>query len=157
MKDYLRSFTTRDAGSQLFRLAVIGVINTVNYFVIFNILRAVDVSLFWSVTIAFAAATLASYILNRRWTFGLRGSSGSIRETAEFYFVNVVAWGATILIVTGADRLFGPLGIIGENVASVVAALIILVPKFASYRDVVFSRALRRDSAHTEPVGIDTD
>ncbi len=155
MKNYLRSFTTRDAGSQMARLAIIGVVNTANYFLLFNILRPMGVSLFWSVTIAFAAATLGSYVLNRRWTFGLSENAGSMRETVEFYAVNLVAWGVTILIVTGADRLFGPLGTIGENVASVVAAVIILVPKFASYRDVVFRRALQQErtpanAAHTE-------
>jgi putative flippase GtrA len=141
----------------MFRLAVIGVLNTINYFVLFNILRVAGVTLFWSVTISFAVATLASYALNRRWTFGLSAKAGSIRETVEFYVVNAVAWGVTIVIVTGADHFFGPLGIIGENVASVVAAGIILVPKFASYRDVVFRRALRANVTQADPVSADAD
>lgn len=157
MKNYLRSFTTRDAGSQMVRLALIGVVNTVNYFALFNILRPLGVSLFWSVTIAFAAATFGSYVLNRRWTFGLSENAGSMRETVEFYAVNLVAWGVTIVIVTGADRLFGPLGTLGENAASVVAALIILVPKFASYRDVVFRRALQQERTPAKSAHLDSD
>ncbi len=142
MKSYLRSFATRDAARQIVRMGIIGFINTFNYFVFFNILRQLGVSLFWSVTLAFAAATFISYVLNRRWTFALSGSAGGLNETANFYLVNLVAWGVTIVIVTGADALWGPLGILGENLASGVAALVILLPKFASYRDIVFRKAL---------------
>ncbi len=147
MKNYMRTLVTRDAGTQMMRLAMIGVLNTITYFVLFNIGRAVGVSLFWSVTIAFGLSTLMSYVLNRRWTFGLDDNSGGMIETAQFFAVNILAWGVTVLIVTGADRLFGPLGILGENLASLVAAALILIPKFASYRDVVFRKALHRDAA----------
>ena len=148
MRNYLKTLTTRESGRQMLRLAVIGLINTANYFILFNLLRINDVSLFWSVTIAYGAATFVSYVLNRRWTFGLSSSAGGVAETAKFYVVNLVAWGVTLLIVLGADALFGPLGIIGENLASIVAALVVLVPRFASYRDVVFRRALRAEGRH---------
>ncbi len=58
-----------------------------------------------------------------------------------------MAWGVTIVIVTGADALWGPLGIVGENLASAVAALVVLLPKFASYRDLVFRKALSEHAA----------
>jgi putative flippase GtrA len=147
VRNYLRTLVTRDAGTQMMRLAMIGVLNTITYFVLFNIARAIDVSLFWSVTIAFGLSTFMSYVLNRRWTFGLDDNSGGVTETAQFFAVNIMAWGVTVLIVMGADRLFGPLGILGENLASLAAAALILVPKFASYRDVVFRKALHRDAA----------
>ena len=153
MRNYLRTFATRDAGRQITRLAIVGLGNTAIDFVLFNAFRAVDVSLFWSITIAFGLATFASYVINRRWTFELGQSSGGLIETFHFYLVNVVAWGATILIVTGADAIFGGLDRVEENVAKLFAAGIILVPKFASYRDVVFRRAIRT-SAHA---GADDD
>jgi putative flippase GtrA len=153
MKNYLRTLTTRDAGRQITRLAVVGLGNTAIDFILFNLLRTRGVSLFWSITIAFGLATFASYVINRRWTFGLGQNSGGLIETFHFYLVNLVAWGATILIVTGADTLFGPLGRVEENVAKLFAAGIILIPKFASYRDVVFRKAIR-SAAHA---GADDD
>ena len=143
MRNYLRTLTTRDAGTRMVRLAVIGVLNTVAYFVLFNVLRIAGMSLFWSITVAFGLTTLGSYVLNRRWTFDLEHNSGGLGETARFFAVNVVAWAITVILVTGADRLFGPLGRVGENVAALAAAAIILVPKFASYRDLVFHHAIR--------------
>jgi putative flippase GtrA len=149
VKNYIASFTNRKAGTQMMRLALIGMINTGSYFVLFNVLRTVGLSLFWSVTAAFGTVTLLSYVLNRRWTFELTRSTGSVRETLAFFLTNVVAWAVTILIVGGADRWFGPIGRIGENVAAVVAAVVILVPRFASYRDIVFRKALREQAPNT--------
>lgn len=157
MKNYLRSLATRDAGARMVRLGLIGVLNTIAYFVVFNVLRAMDVSLFWSITIAYAAATFGSYVLNRRWTFELVHNSGGLGETVRFFGVNTVAWGLTVAIVTGADRWFGPLGTIGENVVSLLAASVIIVPKFASYRDLVFHKALRHQSDLTRVVTVDPD
>ena len=142
MKNYLRTFATRDAGRQITKLAVVGIGNTLIDFALFNVLRSSGVSLFWSITIAFGVATFASYVVNRRWTFELSHNSGGARETLNFYLVNAVAWGATILIVTAADAAFDGLSRIEENVAKLFAAGIILVPKFASYRDVVFRKAI---------------
>lgn len=146
MRNYLRSLATRDAGAQMVRLGLIGVLNTIAYFVLFNICRFAGISLFWSITIGFGLATLGSYVLNRRWTFELTGVSGGLGETARFFGINVIAWGTTVVMVLLADRWWGPLGTIGENAASLVAAVIILVPKFASYRDLVFHKALRGQS-----------
>lgn len=147
MKGYLRSLVSGDASGQLVRLAVIGVLNTVADFALFNIARASGVNLFWSVTVAFGLSTIMSYVLNRRWTFGLADASGGVAETAQFFLVNLLAWGITVAIVTGADRLLGPLGFVGENAAKVFAALVILIPKFASYRDLVFRKAIRTAAA----------
>lgn len=148
MKNYLKTLTTRESGRQILRLAVIGVINTVTYFVLFNAMRFSEVSLFWSITFAYGLATFISYILNRRWTFGLAESTGGFVETAKFYVVNLLAWGLTLLIVLGAEALFGDLDLVGENLASVVAAIVVLIPKFVSYRDVVFRGALRAEGRH---------
>ncbi|MBA2338308.1 MAG: GtrA family protein [Acidimicrobiia bacterium] len=158
MKDYLRSLATRDAGTRMVRLGLIGVLNTIAYFVAFNVLRSVvGVSLFWSITIAFATATLGSYVLNRRWTFDLVHNSGGLEETVRFFGINAIAWGITVAMVTGADRWFGPLGTIGENMVSLLAAGIIIVPKFASYRDLVFHKALRHQSDMRGVVTADPD
>lgn len=147
MTGYLRSFFTRHALGQLGKLAVIGLVNTAVDFALFNVFRfQLDWSLAVAVSVAFVLATLVSYVLNRRWTFQLKDGWFKAGETGMFLIVNAIALAVTNGIVLGADAWFGPLGPIGANAAKVVAAVIILLPKFAGYRDVVFRRAVAKAS-----------
>ncbi len=145
MNSYLKTFLTWETVGQFAKLAIIGAINTIAYFSLINLFRTLDITLFTRTTIAFAIATLISYFLNRRWTFQIRHGWASWRETVKFFMVNVGAWAITASIVLVADRNWGPLTRLEENVANVFAAGLILLPKFASYRDVVFRSALRRE------------
>ncbi|MEM7321985.1 MAG: GtrA family protein [Actinomycetota bacterium] len=138
----IRRLLARESTTQVIRLGLIGVLNTVNFFILLNLLRLIGVGLILSVTIAFAIATFVSYVLNRRWTFGLNDSSGGVSETVRFYAINVGAWLITVTIIWTADQLFGPLDRIGENLASLAAAVLTLLPKFLSYRDIVFGKAI---------------
>lgn len=133
------------------RLAVIGVLNTLNFFVLMNLLRLLDVPLIPAVTVAFAAATFVSYLLNRAWTFGLEASDGNLSETIRFYLVNLGAWAVTVGVIWSSDQLFGPLTRIGENLASLAAAVVTLLPKFLTYRDLVFGKALAAARLATKP------
>ena len=143
MKAYLRSLVTREAVGQFLRLGVIGGLNTVVYFVLLNVLfSVVHLSDFGSVTWAFALATGLSYVLNRRWTFQIKEGRGSLRETLAFYAVNLAAWAATVGLVEFAEAIFGTSTALQLNIASLAATAIILIPKFASYRDLVFRKAL---------------
>lgn len=146
MITYLKSFFNREGMGQMAKLVIIGVVNTVVDFGVFNLFPS-SVPLFWRVTLAFALATEVSYLLNRRWTFQLRGGAGVWRETTIFFLVNGVAWAATVGIVLGAEAVFGDLSRLEENVAKLVAGVVILLPKLASYRDLVFRRSLARRQA----------
>lgn len=138
----IRRLLAKDSTAQVVRLGLIGVLNTLNFFILMNLLRLVGIGLILAVSIAFGLATFVSYVLNRRWTFGLEESSGGASETVRFYAVNVGAWMITVAIIWTADQLFGPLNRIGENVASLAAAVLTLLPKFLSYRDIVFGKAI---------------
>jgi putative flippase GtrA len=143
VKSYLQSLITREARGQFLRLGLIGGLNTIVYFVILNVLFSlVGLSDFWSVTWAFVLATGLSYVLNRRWTFRIKEGKGSLRETLVFYAVNLGAWAATVGLVELAEKFFGSSTALQINLASLVATGIILIPKFASYRDLVFKKAL---------------
>ncbi len=144
---YIKSFFTKHALGQLGKLAVIGLVNTAVYFALSNVFRfALDWNLFVSVSVAFVLATFVSYVLNRRWTFQLRDGWVKAGETSMFLLVNGVALVVTNGIVGLADVWLGPLDQFGFNAANVVAAGIILLPKFAGYRDVVFRRAVAKAS-----------
>lgn len=157
MKSYLKSFLTWEAAGQFVKLSVIGLVNTAVYFTLINAFRTLDIPLLTRTTLAFAIATLVAYFLNRRWTFKIRHGWGSVIETAKFFMINAAAWAVTAAIVVFADRTWGPLSRLEENAANVFAAALILLPKFASYRDLVFRSALRKDGRdpffRSEPAG----
>ena len=142
MKQYLQSFANRESFNQAVKVGLVGVLNTVVSFALFNLLFVLGLSWFWSITISFALTTFMSYLINRRWTFMLKDGKVSGRETLSFFAVNTGAYVASIGIVWVADLVFGPLGQLGYNVALVFAAGLLILPKLAGYRDVVFSKAL---------------
>jgi putative flippase GtrA len=147
MITYIKSFFSREGMAQMVKLALIGLVNTAVYFALLNLLISVSAPLFWRVTLSFAVATEVSYLLNRHWTFRLKGGIGPWRETATFFMVNGFAWLATLAIVYGTEAVLGSLSRLEENVANLAAGVLILLPKLASYRDLVFRRSLSRQSA----------
>jgi putative flippase GtrA len=150
MKNYLRTFMNRESASQITKVAIIGIVNTVVDFAVFNILREVGIGVYAAVTAALLIATGVSYLLNRHYTFQLKDGKVSLREAAQFLVVNLIALAVTLGIVRIAEELFDPLSRVGENIAKVAAILVILLPKFAAYRDVVFGKALAAKAADGE-------
>lgn len=157
MKDYFRSFATREAAGQIVKVGVIGVFNTVVDFGLFNVFRSVSMPRNWALALAFAIATFVSYGLNRRWSFQLTDGHVKLRETVHFYLINAASLGVTFLVVEAADVVFGPLTRIGENVAKFAAVIIILIPKFAGYRDIVFRHAIREHKNRNVTAASDVD
>lgn len=142
MKKYLKTFANKESLVQVIRVGLVGVFNTIVSFSLFNVFLTISWSWFWAITVSFALTTFMSYLINRRWTFELKDGRVSARETAAFFGVNVLAYLASVAIVWIADTLFGPLSRLGYNLALVVAAGLLILPKLAGYRDIVFSRAL---------------
>ena len=153
MSQYIRSLFTKNAVNQLIKVAIVGVVNTIVSFTLFNVLlgllggtKTVDEGFnweqFWAIAISFLIATLVSYALNRRWTFQLSEPGELRRETFNFIGINVVAWAVTQGIVGGADWLWGPLTRLEQNFYYLLASGLIILPKFAGYRDIVFRKAL---------------
>ncbi len=142
MKKYLKSFANKESLVQVIRVGLVGVFNTIVSFSLFNVFLTISWSWFWAITVSFALTTFMSYLINRRWTFELKDGRVSARETAAFFGVNILAYLASVAIVWIADTLFGPLSRLGYNLALVVAAGLLILPKLAGYRDIVFSRAL---------------
>lgn len=162
MKKYLKSFATSQSLVQVIKVGLIGVVNTVVSIALFSILLVVmggeaqrtdgfDGAVFWSTTIAFALTTLMSYVLNRRWTFEFDDATGGRGETARFFAINGVALALTNLIVSGANGIWGPMSNNQLRLVYIGAAIIIILPKFASYRDVVFRRALDDKTTEITP------
>ena len=146
MKNYLKTFANRESAVQAVKVAIVGVFNTVVSFTLFNVFLVIGLSWFVSVTASFALTTFMSYLINRRWTFELTDGRVSGSETLSFFGVNIVAYFATVAIMWVAETVFGPLGTIGYNAAMLFAAGLLILPKLAGYRDIVFSRAIEETS-----------
>ncbi len=143
MKRYLSTFLTREAFGQFVKVGFVGVANTIVSFALFNIFLWMG---WWSVlavSVAFALTTFMSYLLNRFWTFQLKDGKVSGKETLHFYLVNLAAWAGTAGTMWIAEVFFGPLSKIAANGVYLVTSLLILIPKFASYRDLVFGKAIK--------------
>jgi len=149
VKQYLKTFMNKESLKQFMRLGLVGGFNTLVDFGIFNVLLFLLPDERWessvAVTISYISATAFSYILNRRWTFELGGSWGSSRETGAFYLVNTIALVATLAVVEGAQVLWGPLTVLQLNIAKFAATVLILFPKYAGYRDLVFRTSIEKD------------
>jgi putative flippase GtrA len=149
VKRYLKTFANRESVNQAIKVGIVGVFNTVVSFSLFNIFRVMGASPQLSLAISFALTTFMSYLINRRWTFALKDGKVSGRETASFFGVNIVAYAVSAGIMALAQGWFGPLTRLGENFVLVIAAGLLILPKLAGYRDVVFGKALEEQS---EPV-----
>lgn len=142
MRNYLRTFANRESLNQAVKVGVVGVINTIVSFSLFNVLRIMGASPQWSLAISFALTTFMSYLINRRWTFALKDGRVSGRETASFFGVNSVAYAVSAGIMAVAQTWLGPLSRLGENFVLIIAAGLLILPKLAGYRDIVFGKAL---------------
>ncbi|MEE8458096.1 MAG: GtrA family protein [Acidimicrobiia bacterium] len=142
MKRYLKSFVNRESLNQAIKVGIVGVFNTVVSFSLFNVFRVMGASPQWSLATSFALTTFMSYLINRRWTFALKDGKVSGRETASFFGVNVVAYAVSAGFMALAQNWFGPLSRLGENFVLLVAAGLLILPKLAGYRDIVFGKAL---------------
>jgi len=149
VKKYLSSFANRESLNQAIKVGIVGVFNTVVSFSLFNVFRVMGASPQWALAISFALTTFVSYLINRRWTFSLKDGRVSGRETASFFAVNIVAYAVSAGIMAVAQTWFGPLSRLGENFVLVIAAGLLILPKLAGYRDIVFGKALEDK---TDPV-----
>jgi len=137
------TFANRESLLQAAKVAIVGVFNTIVSFALFNIfLVGMAWAWFPSITVSFTLTTFMSYLINRRWTFDLKRGGVSGRESMTFFGVNVVAYVASVGIMWVAEMAFGPLSPLGSNLALLFAAGLLILPKLAGYRDVVFGRAL---------------
>jgi putative flippase GtrA len=151
MSRYLSSFFTREAFSQFVKVGLVGVANTIVSFALFNLFLWMGWWSVMAVSVAFALTTFMSYLLNRFWSFELKDGKVSGRETLHFYLVNLAAWAGTAGAMWASEALFGPLSKVFANVVYLVTSIVILIPKFASYRDIVFGRAIQeRESTEAE-------
>lgn len=142
MRNYVKTLMHREALTQMLKLGFIGGFNTAVTLALSLVFRKLGMLDEFAVALAWVLGTLLSYFLNRRWTFSLDSRGVNVRETSHFFLVNVVAGALTVGFVFLAGRLRGDLSDVEFLGAQILASAIIVIPKFAAYRDVVFKRSL---------------
>ncbi len=75
---------------QFIRFCIVGTINTIVNFSVFQLLLILKAHYLFSSVTGFVSGVIVSYFLNRRWTFGLTTKS-SIVEGTKFFIVNGIA------------------------------------------------------------------
>ena len=147
MKQYLQSFANRASAIQAVQAAAVGVLHTVVAGALFNRFHLAGRAWVPTVSRSVASTPFKSPVDNRYGTFDLRDGKVSGAETVSFFGVNLVAYLATVGIMWFAETVFGPLGTVGYNAAMLAAAGLLILPKLAGYRDIVFSKALAQPDA----------
>jgi putative flippase GtrA len=144
MKSYIKTFLDKATGRQFATMATIGVVNTIMDFGLVKILLDyTPMDKYVVVTGSALLVTGLSYLMNKRITFGQSGL-GELSESASFYLINFLSVGVTNLFVWGADLMIDEMTTNQVLLAKVFATGVILFPKFAGYRDVVFGGRARR-------------
>jgi len=132
---------------QFLRFGVVGVLNTGIDFAILNILSAVTnitggARIIPLKAVAFLAANINSYLLNKHWTFKDNTSGEGAKKFSIYLGVSVVGMlinlGTVYTITTYIDPVFGLSETLWLNAANLVATGLSLVWNFVGYKLVVF-------------------
>lgn len=120
---------------QLPRFAIVGVISTLSYLLLYTLLRGVMPS-FAVNAVALLTTAVANTAANRRFTFGVTGSTGALRQQVEgliaFFVGLALTTGGLALVPSGA-----PHGV--ELFAVVVANALATLVRFLLLRVWVFN------------------
>jgi putative flippase GtrA len=121
---------------ELTKFGVIGVVNTVVDFVIWNLMLFLGP--IKAQVVATCVSATSSYFMNRHWTFRHRARSGLRREYLLFFMFNAVGLVITSSILGIASYVFHVEDRLWLNVVKVFAIGVATVFRFWSYRRWVF-------------------
>jgi putative flippase GtrA len=124
---------------ELAKFGVVGAINTVVDFGIFNLLVAgFDVGPLPAASVALTVAATSSYLMNRHWTFRHRARSGLGREYSLFFLLNGVGLLIQLTCLSVSHYGLGFESLFADNVAKVVGLVVGTVFRFTTYKRWVF-------------------
>ncbi len=125
--------------SELSKFGVIGVVNSVLDFIIFNALHfGLEVGPLTSQAIAMTIAATSSYFMNRHWTFAKRARTGMRREYTLFFLLNLVGLAILEACIAITHYGLGLDGVVALNGAKLVGLVFGTMFRFWSYRRWVF-------------------
>ncbi|RKP56149.1 GtrA family protein [Cohnella endophytica] len=120
-------------GKKLAKYALVGGLNTgVDFAVFCTLVYAVGMGSFGAQTISYVAGVVNSYLLNRYWTFQVKGKK-SMAELARFILINVLSFAAATAVLLGLEW-FG----MESAFAKIGSVFCSLAVNYAGYRLWVF-------------------
>ncbi len=126
-------------GSQVALFAVVGILSTAAYAVLFLLLRGV-LGAFWANAAALVATAVANTAANRRLTFGVRGRTHAVRHQLQ----GLALFGVGLAVTTGSLWLLHAAsarpGRLTEVLVLTAANLFVTVMRFVAMRFWVFAR-----------------
>jgi glycosyltransferase involved in cell wall biosynthesis len=134
----LRGVARLAAQSQVLRFAVIGVVSTLAYAVLYLGLRT-SLAPDLANALALAATAVANTGANRRLTFGVRGRAGMLRHQLLGAFVFLVALGLTTGALAGLDDLVRRPAHVLEVAVLVAASAVATLVRYLALRWWVFA------------------
>jgi putative flippase GtrA len=129
-------------GSQVALFAVVGVLSTAAYAVLYLLLRG-ELGAFWANAAALVATAVANTAANRRVTFGVRGRTDAVRHQLQ----GLVIFGVGLAVTSGSLWLLHAAsadpGRVTEVLVLTAANLFVTVMRFVAMRVWVFARPQR--------------
>jgi putative flippase GtrA len=131
---------------ELTKFGIIGAVNTVLDYAIFNALYAIGP--LKAQVIATCVAATSSYFMNRHWTFRDRARSGLRREYTLFFLFNLIGLAIALAVLGVTKYGLGYDSRFAGNVAKTIGLVLGTLFRFWSYRKWVF---LHPDDVLYEP------
>lgn len=134
---------------QFGKFFVVGILNTLLDFAVFNFLMWMTQTYKGSTlvifsTISFTVAVTNSYFLNKYWTFSDKSKEQAPQQFIKFISISVVGLilnnSIIYSIATFINPMFGLSPVLWANFAKVVATGVVLAWNFAGYKFFVFKK-----------------
>ena len=132
--------------ARIARCLSVSVFTTLLSMVVLVVLVTADVRPWLANVVATAVGTVPSYVLNRRWVWGLRDTSDPWREVAPFWVLSFAGLVVSTLAVDRADHVAASLHLTGATrtvgllAANVAAFGVLWVVRFLLLDRVLFRR-----------------
>jgi putative flippase GtrA len=118
------------------KFGIIGVVNTVLDYAIFNALYPIGP--LKAQCVATTIAATSSYFMNRHWTFRHRARTGIRREYGLFFLLNGIGLAIAEAFIGFTRYVLGFDGVLAFNIAQLAGLVVGTVFRFWSYRRWVF-------------------
>ena len=99
--------------ARLTRCMGVSIFTTLLSMAVFVTMISVDQAAWVANVVATAVGTVPSYLLNRRWVWGRRGSGDPWREVLPFWLLSFAGLGLSTMSVVLANRLCAAIGVVG--------------------------------------------
>ena len=132
---------------QVARFAVVGVLNTIVDYGLFNLLGyGLHVSLVLAQAIGVTAGIVNSFLLNKLWTFRSRGWGDWRRELTAFLLVSGIGFAINVGGFAVLHSIFGASSWVVGNLEKVSTTVVSMVWNFIGYRFFAFRTHVRHEA-----------